>query len=605
MRINRRDFARLGAAFAAQLALPASAFAIETDADAALAAFFERVYRRGLERSPIAQTRQGLRTNQDRWDDFSEARSLENQALRRQDLAELRRIDASHLSHQARLSYRMFERSAAESLRDFRWRRHDYAMTQMGGMHTRVAQTLINSHRISEAADAEAYILRLDRVAPLMAQVIAELERQEAAGVRPPRFVYDLVVGPCENLLRGAPFEAGADGPIFADFKTKLRTSQVAEADRAALIARAEAALRGGFAGGYRSLIAYLRAAQGRADDVDGVWKLPDGLAFYRAQLEAYTTLPLDPAEVHALGLREVARIHGEMRAIMTRVGRAGSLQSFFDFMRADPRFYHPDTDEGRAAYVAEAEQLLAEIRGRQGELFGVLPHAEVVVRPVEAWRAESAPKASYTNPPQDGSRPGIFYINLANMRAQPRYQLPVTLYHEAIPGHHIETCIAHEMTGLPRFRRFASIAAFSEGWGLYSERLPKEIGLYQDPYNDFGRLSLELMRACRLVVDTGIHVMRWTRARATAYFDENMPSSHYDNQREIDRYIVLPGQACSYYIGLRRILELRARAQQRLGAAFDLKRFHDVVLGNGPLPLPLLDEEVEAWIGAAGRRAA
>jgi len=605
MRINRRDFGRLGAAFAAQLALPAVAFAIEGDADAALAAFFERVYQRNLERSPIAQTRQGLRTNQDKWDDLGEARSLENEALRREDLAALRAIGTARLSHQARLSYRMFERNVQEAIRDFRWRRHDYAMTQMGGMHTRVAQTLINSQRIREAADAEAYILRLDRVAPLMAQVIEGLERQEEAGVRPPRFVYDLVVGPCENLLRGAPFESGADSPILADFKTKLRASQVPEADRAALIARAEAALRGGFAGGYRSLIAYLRAAQARADERDGVWKLPGGAAFYRSQLEAYTTLPLDPAEVHALGLREVARIHDEMRAIMVRVGRAGTLQTFFEYMRTDPLFYHPDSAEGRAAYLAEAEQLLAEIRGRQGELFGVLPRAEVVVRPVEAWRAQSAPKASYTNPPQDGSQPGIFYINLADMRAQPRYQLPVTLYHEVIPGHHVETCIAHEMTGLPRFRRFASIAAFSEGWGLYSERLPKEIGLYRDPYHDFGRLSLELMRACRLVVDTGIHAMRWTRARATAYLDENMPSSHYDNQREIDRYIVLPGQACSYYVGMRKILELRTRARQRLGAAFDLRRFHDVVLGNGPLPLPMLDEEVEAWIGTAGRIAA
>jgi uncharacterized protein (DUF885 family) len=305
---------------------------------------------------------------------------------------------------------------------------------------------------------------------------------------------------------------------------------------------------------------------------------------------------------VHALGLNEVARIHGEMRAIMAKVGKTGSLQRFFEYMRSDPRFYHADTAEGRAAYVAEAESLLAGIKARQSELFGALPRADVVVRPVEAWREKSAPKASYTNPPQDGSRPGIFYINLADMHAQPRYQLAATLYHEAVPGHHIETCIAHELSGLPKFRRFASIAAFSEGWGLYSERLPKEIGFYTDPYDDFGRLSLELMRACRLVVDTGIHAMRWTRARATAYFDQNMPSSHYDNQREIDRYIVLPGQACSYYIGMRKILELRAKARGRLGARFDIRAFHDRVLENGPLPLPLLEEQVDNWLAIGGK---
>ena len=499
----------------------------------------------------------------------------------------------------------MFERSAEEAIAAFRWRGHGYAMTQMGGMHTRGPTTLINSHPIATVADAEDYVLRLERVAPLMRQVIAALERQEAAGVRPPRFVYPQVIGPCENMLRGVPFERGEDCPILADFKAKLAGSQVPEAARPDLVRQAEAALRGGFATGYRELISHLRAVEARADDTDGVWKLPDGAAYYRAQLEAYTTLPLTAEEIHALGLREVARIHDEMRAIMARVGFAGSLQAFFDHMRTDRRFYFEDGAEGRAAYLAEAERLLAEIRGRQGEMFGRLPRADVAVRAVEAWRERSAPKASYTNPPQDGSRPGIFYVNLADMGAQPRYQLPVLLYHEAIPGHHIETCIAHEMEGLPRFRRFASIAAFSEGWGLYSERLPKEIGLYADPYDDFGRLSMELMRACRLVVDTGLHAQRWTRAQATDYLDRNMPSSRYDNEREIDRYIVLPGQATSYYVGMRKILELRERTRAALGTGFDIRAFHDLVLGNGPLPLPMLEEEIGGWIAAGGRNVA
>ena len=603
--ISRRAFGALAAAAGLPFLVPA-AFAAQGSEDERLDAFFEAVFQRGLARSPIAQSRQGIRRDQDEWDDLSEARELENHRLRERDLAELRRFDIERLSPQARLSYRMFERGAEEALSDWRWRNHGYGMTQMGGMHTRVPTTLLNFHPIATAADAEAYILRLERVAPLMAQVVAAFEREEAAGVRPPRFVYPLVIGPAENLLRGAPFEpGGADSPLLADFKTKLAGSSVSEANRPALVARAEQALRGGFATGYRSLVAYLRAAEARADDVDGVWKLPDGADFYRARLESYTTLPLAPAEVHALGLREVAAIHGEMRAIMRRVGRSGSLQAFFDFMRTDPLFYHADTAEGRAAYLAEAEALLAEIRGRQGELFGRLPTKPVEVRAVETWRERSAPKASYTNPPPDGSRPGIFYVNLADMGAQPRYQLPATLYHEAIPGHHVETVIAHELEGIPRFRRFASIAAFSEGWGLYSERLPKEMGLYADPYADFGRLSLQLMRACRLVVDTGLHALRWTRAQATEYLDRNMPSSHYDNQREIDRYIVLPGQACAYYVGMQKILELRERARARLGARFDLRAFHDLVLGNGPLPLPMLEEQVDGWIVLRQREAA
>ncbi|MDT9600315.1 DUF885 domain-containing protein [Sphingosinicella rhizophila] len=600
--ITRRRFGQvLCASLLATIAGP-RIWAAPNDADAQLDEFFEAIFQRGLDRSPIQQSRLGLYRNQDKWDDLSEARRLESHQLAMQDLAALRHFDAAKLSPQARLSYRMFERFTEESLRNWRWRRHDYAVTQMGGMHTRVPSILLNSHPISTAADAESYIRRLEGVAVLMAQVVEELVRQEAAGIRPPRFVFPLVIEPCENMLKGAPFEAGADSPVFADFKAKLAESAIPASARAALVQRAAGALKEGFAAGYRHLISHLRASEAKADDVAGVWKLPDGAAYYDAQLQSYTTLPVKAPDIHSLGLVQVARIHDEMRAIMKRTGFAGDLQAFFQHMREDPRFYHDDSDAGRAAYVTEAEKLLAEIRTYQDRMFKVLPKADVVVRPVEAWREKSAPKASYTNPPQDGSRPGIYYINLADMKAQPRYQLPVTLYHETIPGHHIETCIAHEMQGLPKFRRFASIAAFSEGWGLYSERLPKELGLYADPYDDFGRLSLELMRACRLVVDTGIHAMKWTRKQATDYLDRNMPSSHYDNQREIDRYIVLPGQATSYYVGMQKILELRERARTRLGPAFDMRAYHDMVLGDGPLPLPLLEEQVDHWIAAGGK---
>lgn len=601
--IDRRHFIGSAALAGAALIAP-PAFAIETGEDARLDAFFERIFQRSLDRSPTRQSALGIRRDQDKWDDISEARELEDYRLRRRDHAELQGFDVAKLSPQARLSHRMFALQSERALRDFKWRHHDYVMTQMGGAHTRVPSTLTNSHPIATRADAEAYIKRLTGVEPLMAQAVARLRAQEARGIRPPRFVYGLVIEPCVNLLKGAPFEGEGDSPILADFKTKLAAADLSDADRADLLARGTAALTGGFAAGYGALVAHLRAAEAQADGVDGVWKLPDGEAYYGAQLESYTTLPRKAAEVHALGLREVAAIHDAMRAIMRRTGFDGDLQAFFAFMRTDPRFYHPDSDAGRAAYLAEANALLDEIRARQGELFGHLPKAPVEVRAIEAWREKSAPKAHYRNPPQDGSAPGIFYINLADMQAQPRYQLAATLYHEAIPGHHIETCIAHEMEGIPKFRRFASIAAFSEGWGLYSELLPKEMGLYADPYSDFGRLSLSLMRACRLVVDTGIHAMRWTREQAVAWLDTNMPSSHYDNQREIDRYIVLPGQATAYYIGMQTIVALRARAREKLGNRFDLRRFHDVALGAGPLPLPLLEERIDNWIADGGAAA-
>jgi len=601
--ISRRLF--IGSAVLAGATLIAPpVFAMQTDEDARLDALFEAIFQRSLDRSPTRQSALGIRRDQDKWDDIGEARELEDHRLREADHAALTGFDAAKLSPQATLSLRMFARSTELALRDFKWRHHDYVMTQMSGMHTRVPSTLTNSHPITSKADAEAYIKRLDAVAPLMAQAIDRMAAQEAKGIRPPRFVYGLVLEPCLNLLKGAPFDGEGDSPILADLQGKLAKADLSDAERADLVRRGTAALQGGFAAGYRALIAYLRAAEAKAEATAGVWKLPDGQAYYAAQLENYTTLPLRADDVHALGLKEVASIHDAMRKIMKQVGFAGDLQAFFAFMRSDPRFYHPDTEAGRAAYVAEANALLDDIRARQGELFEHLPKAPVEVRAIEAWREKSAPKAHYRNPPQDGSAPGIFYINLADMKAQPRYQLAATLYHEAIPGHHVETCIAHEMEGLPRFRRFASIAAFSEGWGLYSELLPKEMGLYTDPYSDFGRLSLSLMRACRLVVDTGIHSLQWTREQGIAYFDANMPSSHYDNQREVERYIVLPGQATSYYIGMQKIIELRARARVKLGNRFDLRRFHDVTLGAGPLPLPLLEERIDTWIAGGGQQA-
>lgn len=600
-RIGRRQFGALAAGVA--LALGSRGWAAASE-DARLDDFFESVFQRNLARSPVRQSRMGLKRDQDKWDGIGEAHRIESADLLRDDLAVLRNFDRARLSPQSDLSWRLFERQAEEGLKGFEWRRNDYLVTQMGGMHTRAPRTLMNSHPIDARADAVAYIARLHGVLPLMEQLVEELKRQEAAGVKPPRFAYALTIGPCENVLRGRPFDdSDSDSPLFADFKKKLGKTGWPEAEQAELMAEATAALRGPFARGYRGLIAHLREAESTATVDAGVWKLPHGGEYYDSLLQAYTTLPLTSGELHELGLSEVAAIHDDMRKIMRKVGFDGDLQAFFKHVRTDPRFYYDDTGAGRAAYIADAKALLDEVRSRQGEIFGVLPNAEVVVRAVEEWRAKSAPKAFYQSPPIGGSEPGIFYVNLYDVGAQPGYQLPAILFHEAIPGHHIETVIAHELDDVPKFRRFAHVAAFSEGWGLYSERLAGEMGLYETPYDDFGRLSMQLMRATRLVVDTGIHAKRWTREQAVSYLDRNMPGSHYDNQREIDRYIVLPGQATSYYVGMMKIVELRERARARLGARFDLRAFHDLVLGDGPLPLPVLEDAVDDWID--GRPAA
>jgi uncharacterized protein (DUF885 family) len=569
-----------------------------------LDAFFERVFERSLMRSPLRQTRLGLKTQQDRWDDISERRQLEDVELVRGDLEELSRFDFQKLDSTAQLSYRLFERNSREALQAYEWRYSGYLITQMGGLHRRVATTLLNEHSIAERVDAEAYIARLRGVRPLMMELVSQLQAQASKGVQPPRFVYDLTLSEAENLLKGRPFEdVASDGPVLADFRAKLAQAKFPSAYAQGLLKQAEAALLEGFGPGYRALIAELRRAQKSATDADGVWKLPKGADYYRFCIESYTTLPLTPAEIHALGLKEVASIHDDMRAIMKQVGFTGSLQAFFTHMREDPRYYYADSAEGRAQYLKDADALLQAVKGRQLEVVSRTPKADVVVKPVPAWREKSSAKAYYHNPSEDGVRPGVFYINLYDMKAQPRYLLPAVLYHEAIPGHHLEVAISYELAGLPRFRKLNSVASYSEGWGLYTERLAAEMNLYRDPYQHFGRLTMELMRAARLVVDTGLHDQRWSREQAVAYLDANMPGSHYDNQREIDRYIVLPGQATSYSVGMLKLLELRERAQRALGKRFQLTRFHDVVLGSGPLPLPMLEENVDAWIKAESGR--
>jgi uncharacterized protein (DUF885 family) len=571
-----------------------------SDEEARLEAFFEEVFQRDLARSPIRQSRMGIRDRQHEWDDISDTARQGAIADLLGDLEQLAGFDLTALSPEARESVRLFEWAAHERLARHEWRYHDYILSQMAGMHTRVGIALMNTHPVRSREDAEAYIARLRAVPALFESLIDELRAQEAAGVRPPQFVYGHVMDAARNLITGQPFSDDGDSPLWGDFTGKLDSAQLSDADRDTLRIAARQALLEDFGPAYERLLDYLADARTRAPGQGGVWRLPDGEAYYQAQLERFTTLPgLTAQEIHAYGLAEVARIHDEMRQIMDGTGFGGDLAEFFVFMRESPDFYFEDSEEGREAYLARARAMLEEIRGRQDELFSLQPGVDVVIEAVEPWRERTAAKAFYQSPPRDGSRPGVFYINLYDMGAAPLYQLPALLYHEAIPGHHVETVVAYELEALPLFRRYLSISAFSEGWGLYSERLAREIGLYQDPYDDFGRLSMEVLRAARLVVDTGIHAFGWSREEAIAYMDEVVPASHYDNLREVERYIVYPGQAVSYAIGMMKILELRATAREALGDAFDLRQFHDVVLGSGPVPLAMLEDNVMAWVEA------
>ena len=309
--------------------------------------------------------------------------------------------------------------------------------------------------------------------------------------------------------------------------------------------------------------------------------------------------------EIHRIGLDEVARIQNEMRDIVRRVGFEGDLQAFFDFTRNDPQFYYPDTEEGKQAYLDQATALIDTMKGRLDELFSVKPKAELVVKAVEPFREASASQAFYQRPAPDGSRPGTYFANLYRMGDMPKYLMEALAYHEGIPGHHMQISIAQELDNMPKFRLFGGYTVFSEGWGLYSETVPKEIGMYADPYSDFGRLSGELYRACRLVVDTGIHAKRWSRQQALDYMAANVPHSESYNVRQIERYIVRPSQATAYKIGMLKIQQLRAVATEKLGDQFDIRQFHDVVLKDGSVSLSILENNVMGWISDSLNRHA
>ncbi|GAB4576499.1 MAG: DUF885 domain-containing protein [Rhodothalassiaceae bacterium] len=577
--------------------------AAETESER-LYAFFERAFEEDLARSPMRQSYLGIKTDYDKWDDISDARAQEDLEIAKARLAELRTFDFDALDASARLSWRLFETLTAREIDNYRWRHHNYPVNQMFGWQQQIPSFLINIHRVTSKSDAEAYISRLSRVGALVDQVIEQMRLREDMGVMPPAFVYPLIIGATRNVITGAPFdESGRDSALFEDFRKKVEALDLPDDEKSALISDAANALTGTLAPAFTRLLAEMERQQAKATTEDGVWKLPDGTEYYEHQLRTYTTTDLSAEDIHQIGLENVARIHDEMRAIMERVGFEGDLQDFFAFMRSDPRFYYPETEEGRARYLAEATALIETMKSRLPEVFGIFPKADLVVKRVEPFRERSAGKAFYQQPALDGSRPGTYYANLYRMADMPTYQMEALAYHEGIPGHHMQIAIAQELEGVPMFQRQARFTAYTEGWGLYSELLPKEMGgFYEDPYSDFGRLAMELWRACRLVVDTGIHAKKWTREQAIDYLRANTPNPEGDLAKAIERYIVMPGQATAYLIGKQKILELREQAREALGEAFDIRAYHDEVLKDGPVPLDILEEKIEAFIALGGK---
>lgn len=563
--------------------------------------WLEEQFEATLARSPQFQTFLGRKTNYDKWNDVSDEFRQESHALRTASLAEMTdAFDIDALNHDARLSYRLYKYTIDREEKFFPFRNHWYVFSAFRGPHSTTPAFLINQHRVDTVSDAHAYIKRLEGFKAYLGQHQKNAEAQYAEGISPPDWSFPKMIATAKNVISGAPFDdTDKSSAIFADVEKKINALDIDETEKTDLLTRAEAALLSSVKPAYDSLIAAFEKQATKATGDDGAWKLPDGDAYYTSQLERMTTTTMSAQSIHDLGLSEVERIHGEMDAIKDSVGFNGSLQEFFTYMRDDPdgKFTYPNTDKGRDAYLKAATDTIDIMRGRLDELFYTKPKASLTVKRVEPFREKSAGKAFYQRPAPDGSRPGYYYANLYDMANMPTYQLEALAYHEGIPGHHMQIAISQELDNIPSFRKYGGVTAFSEGWGLYSEYIPKEMGFYSDPYSDFGRLAMELWRAARLVVDTGLHYKKWTREDAIAYLQENTPNPNADTVNAIERYIAMPGQATAYKIGMLKILELRSRAENSLGGAFDIRAFHDVILANGPVPLDILEGNVDAWI--------
>ncbi|QDX27159.1 DUF885 domain-containing protein [Sphingomonas suaedae] len=568
--------------------------------DARLNAFLDAAFDANVALSPETQTALGLKTNYDKLGDYTDAADERRMALAEKQLAAMRaQFDPAKLGPQARLSYRLFETQVERSRANYAFRDYGFPVSTNGSPAGQIPVFLINNHRIDSVADARAYISRIGETERVMREVAATMRAQAAKGIVPPKMVFKPAREDAAKVIVGAPFGPGGDSTLLADFRKKVAALKIPDAERAALIGEAETALKGPFKRGFDTLFAVLDEIEPQAKGNDGAWSLPNGAAYYAARLAQNTTTDLTADHIHQIGLDQVAAIRKEMEAVKARIGYEGTLESFFDAIRTDPKFKYPNTDAGREAYLTEARAVVAKMMAAAPRWFHRLPKAALEVRAVEKWREGTAPVAFYNRPAPDGSRPGIYYTNLADMNQVQKIQLEGIAVHEGAPGHHFQIARAQELQGLPKFRRFGGYSAYSEGWGLYTERLAKEMGAYADPYAEFGMLSLQMWRAIRLVTDTGLHAKKWSREQAIDYFKANSSLSPLDIEREVNRYINNPGQATSYMIGQLKITELRKRAEAALGDRFDIRDFHEVVLGNGAVPLNVLEEEVDRYIAA------
>ena len=539
----------------------------------------------------------GIRSHNAKLSDSSIAYGDKVLAKLMADEATLRSYDTRDFKGQDKISYDILAYFLGNQVQGSLWRFHNYPVNQLFGVQSELPNLMTQAQQVNDAKDAENYIARLGEFPRKIEQVIESVKFRESKGIIPPKFAVEKVIEQVKGFV--APGAVG--NPIFISFKEKIGkipAEKMDDADRTAFIARVEQAVASSVLPAYNQLNAYLEILRPKALRNDGVWALPDGDKYYQYAIESNTTTTMKADEIHQIGLKEVARIGVEMDRILAESGYTeGSRAERIQKLAKSPEQLYPDTDDGRAQILKDYQLIIDEVIGGLDKSFATKPKAVVEVKRVPVFTEKTAPGAYYNSPPMDNSKPGTFFANLRDVAETPKFGMRTLAYHEAVPGHHMQIAIAQELKGLPVFRGIVPFTAYAEGWALYAERLAWETGYEKNPLDNLGRLRAEMFRAVRLVVDTGMHSKRWTREQAIDYMVANTGMPEGEVVAEIERYLVMPGQALAYKVGMLKILELRERAKTALGTKFDIREFHDAVLTNGSMPMSVLENVVDAYI--------
>jgi uncharacterized protein (DUF885 family) len=582
MRLARHALFLLIAASAAQAAAPAAPATPQTR----LHELFESEWERGLRENPLLATYLGDHRYDDRWPDASATALEKSHAGDVAVLETLKTLPTAQLTGEDPLNKELFGRMYRDSVDAYAWGLQYLPMNQRDGVQT--AADMAELIQFATVRDYTNWIARLDGLDTYVDQTIALMREGMRRGLVQPRVIMQRVPDQIARQIVADPTAS----PFYRPLREMPASIPAAEQQRLQAAAR-DTITRTVVPAFERLKIFVVEEYLPASRDTVGIWDTPGGEAWYQKRIAWFTTTDLTADEIHEIGLKEVARIRGEMQRIIQQVGFQGSFQDFLQYLRTDPKFRYTDPERLLEAYRAMSKRIDPMLP----QYFGRLPRMPYGVRPIPMESAPDTTTAYYQGPALDGTRAGYYYVNLYKPEERPTYEIPVLTIHEAVPGHHLQIALAQELGSLPKFRRDFEATAFVEGWALYSESLGEEMGLYADPYDKFGQLTYEMWRAVRLVVDTGMHHKRWTRDEAIQFFKENAAKTELDIVNEVDRYIAWPGQALAYKIGELRIRQLRAEAAAKLGPAFDIRQFHDVVLGSGPLPLDVLEANVRRWM--------